>query len=171
MIVAITVWEHRVSPVFDSAQTLLIAEIQRNALVSTSYLAFDFDRPLELLRILREGAVGSIICGAISEGPANMLLAADFELISFIAGDVQRVLESLVKGDPLGEDFKMPGCGKNICCRGKIRRSFQLATSNAKDRTRIGTQRQSPMVGTERGDGSNNSATSAEISLRLSGKP
>ncbi len=91
-------------------------------LANTSYLTFDFDRPLELVRMLRAEKVKVIICGAIAEGPANMLLAAGFKLISFITGDVCRVLETLVKGDLLGEDFKMPGCGKNVCCRGKIRR-------------------------------------------------
>ena len=59
MNVAITVWEHRISPVFDSARTLLIAEIKDNALVSTSYLTFDFDRPLELLRMLRAEKVSN----------------------------------------------------------------------------------------------------------------
>ena len=129
MNVAITIWKHRISPVFDSARTLLIAEIKDNALASTSYLTFDLDRPLELFRMLRAQKVGIIICGAISEGPADMLLDAGFELISFIAGDIHRVLETLVKGDPLGEDFKMPGCGKNICCRGKIRRGFEINTN------------------------------------------
>lgn len=140
MIVAITVWEHRISPVFNSARTLLIAKIKDNALVSTLYLTFDFDRPLELLRMLRAQKVGIIICGAISEGPANMLLGAGFELISFIAGHIHRVLETLVKGDLLGEDFKMPGCGKNICCRGKIRRGFEIATLNDNDRRRRGRE-------------------------------
>lgn len=141
MNVAITIWKHRISPVFDSARTLLIAEIKDNALVNTSYLTFDLDRPLELLRMLRDQKVGIIICGAISEGPANMLQGAGFELISFIAGDVRRVLETFVEGDPLGEDFKMPGCGKNICCRGKIRRGSEIATLNDNWRKRRGRER------------------------------
>jgi predicted Fe-Mo cluster-binding NifX family protein len=132
--IAVTVWEHRISPVFDSARTLLIAEIKDKRLVSSSYLAFDFDRPLDLVRMLRAEKVRVIICGAIAEGPANMLLAAGFELISFIAGDVRRVLETFVMGDSLGEDFKMPGCGKNICCRGKIRRGREIGTSSDNDR-------------------------------------
>jgi predicted Fe-Mo cluster-binding NifX family protein len=125
-VVAITVWEHRISPVFDSARTLLIAEIKDKALVSISYRTFELERPLELVRMLRAENVRVIICGAVSEGPSDLLLAAGFELITFIAGDVRRVLETFVKGDPLGEDFKMPGCGKNICCRGKIRLGREL---------------------------------------------
>jgi predicted Fe-Mo cluster-binding NifX family protein len=168
--IAITVWENRISPVFDSARTLLIAEIKDNTLVRTSYSTFDFDRPFELLQILRAGEVRTIICGAISEGPANMFLDAGFELISFIAGDVHRVLENLVKGDRLGDDFKMPGCGKNICCRGKICRGFEIAALNDNDRKRRNRRRRSPTAVTEIGDDDNGSATSTEMSVRLSGE-
>jgi predicted Fe-Mo cluster-binding NifX family protein len=141
MNVAITVWENRISPVFDSGRTLLIAEIKDNVLVNTSYLTFDCDRPFELLRMLRAEKVTTIICGAISKGHTNMLLAAGFEPISFIAGDAHRVLEAFIKGDPLGEDFKMPGCGKNICCRGRIRRGSEIATLIGNDRKRRGRER------------------------------
>ena len=168
--IAITVWEHRISPVFDSGRTLLIAEIKNNTLVGTSYLTFDFDRPLELVRMLRAEKVNVIICGAIAEGPANMLLAAGFELISFIAGDVRRVLETFVKGDPLGEDFKMPGCGKNICCRGKIRHGREISMITDNGHRTMGRQLQSPPAVAQRGEDINDSATSAEMSVRLSGK-
>jgi predicted Fe-Mo cluster-binding NifX family protein len=130
MNVAITVWENRISPVFDSGRTLLVAEIKGNVLVNSSYLIFDFDHPLELFRMLHAEKVRTIICGAISEGHANMLLAEGFELISFITGDVHQVLKSFIKGDPLGEDFKMPGCGRNICCKGKIRRGHEIGAIN-----------------------------------------
>ncbi|MBU1565263.1 MAG: NifB/NifX family molybdenum-iron cluster-binding protein [Proteobacteria bacterium] len=132
--IAITVWDQRISPVFDSARTLLIAEIKENALVGTSFRKFDLDHSLALLQILRAEKVTTIICGAVSEGPAGMLMAAGFELISFVAGDVHRVLEAFIKGEQLGENFKMPGCGKNICCRGKIRRGREIGTLRNNDR-------------------------------------
>jgi predicted Fe-Mo cluster-binding NifX family protein len=167
--IAITVWEQRISPVFDSGRTLLIAEIKNHMVASSSYLTFDFDRPLELVRMLRAAQVKVIICGAISEGPANMLVAAGFTLISFITGDVRRVLATLVKGAPLGEDFKMPGCGKNVCCRGKIRRGREISMAidnggGAKGR------RPSPPVAAPKGDDMDGGATSAEMPGRLPGQ-
>jgi predicted Fe-Mo cluster-binding NifX family protein len=168
--IAVTVWEQRISPVFDSGRTLLIAEIKNNALVSTSYLTFDFHQPAELLQMLHAEKVKIIICGAISEGSANILLAAGFQLISFITGDVGQVLETFVKGDPLGEDFKMPGCGKDICCRGKIRRGREIGVLNDNGRQGRGRERRSPPVVTEIDDDNNDSATPAEMSARLSGK-
>jgi predicted Fe-Mo cluster-binding NifX family protein len=170
MNIAITVWEDRISPVFDSGRTLLIAEIRDNAVVRTSYLPFDFDRPLELLRLLRAEKVKIIISGAISQGQANMLLYEGFELISFVAGDVRRVLETFVKGGTLGEDFRMPGCDKNICCRGKIRRGRGLSNFDDNHRRGKGPQRQSTLAVPEISNGNNDSATSTEMSVRLSEK-
>jgi predicted Fe-Mo cluster-binding NifX family protein len=170
MNIAITVWEDRISPVFDSGRTLLIAKIKDNAVVSTAYLPFDFDRPLEFLRMLRSEKIKIIISGAISEGQANMLLAEGYELISFIAGDVRRVLETFAKGETLGEDFRMPGCCKNICCRGKIRRGRELSTFNDNLRRVKGLQRQSSSAVPEISNNNNDSATSTEKSVRLSEK-
>lgn len=120
--------------------------------------------------MLRAEKVKTIICGAICEGPANMLLAEGFELISFIAGDVHQVLESFIKAASLGEDFKMPGCGKNICCRGRIRRGHEISTLNENGRRGKGRERRSPPVTTKTSDDNNDSATSTEMSVRLSEK-
>lgn len=127
-----TVWGQRVSPVFDSARTLLIAEIDGNVLVGSSHLAFDPERLLELLQMLRAQQVTVIICGAVSEGPAAMIEAAGVELIPFIAGDVRHVLDNYLQGQPFSADFSMPGCGKNICCRGKIRRGREIGPAPGK---------------------------------------
>lgn len=121
-----TVWGERVSPVFDAARTLLIAHIDGNCVHGTSLVAFDPDRPLELLHLLRAQQVVVIICGAVSEGPAAMIEAAGVQLIPFIAGDTQQVLHHYLQGRPFNGQFRMPGCGKNVCCRGKIRRGHGL---------------------------------------------
>lgn len=124
--IAVTVWGQRVSPVFDSARTLLIVEIDGGTMGNVSSLAFDSDRPLELLQMLRAQQVTVVICGAVSEEPAAMLEAAGVEVIPFIAGDVGQVLERYCQGQPLGPEFRMPGCGRGICCRGKIRRGREI---------------------------------------------
>lgn len=121
-----TVWGYRVSPVFDAARTLLIAEIEADILVNSWHLGFDPNQPWELVRLLRTQQALTLICGAISEGPALLLEAAGLELIPFIAGDVGTVLEQYLQGRQFGVDFRMPGCAKKICCRGKIRRGRGL---------------------------------------------
>jgi predicted Fe-Mo cluster-binding NifX family protein len=126
--IAVTVWGQRVSPVFDSARTLLIAEVNGKSLTGTFRIAFDPERLLELLHLLRAQQVTLIVCGAVSEGPAAMIEAAGVELIPFIAGEVHQVLEHYLQGRPFDQHFRMPGCGKNICCRGRIRRGRGIQT-------------------------------------------
>ena len=59
--IAVTVWGQRVSPVFDAAGTMLIAEIEGNVLINSTSLAFDPQRPRELLRLLQERRVSCLI--------------------------------------------------------------------------------------------------------------
>lgn len=115
MNVAITLWENRISPVFDSAQTLLIAEIREARVVDRKIRVFHagmFDRFIELLHNLE---VRVLICGALCAGQANTLEALGVTIISFIAGDAEKVLEQYVRGDDLA-DFAMPGCRWRRCC-------------------------------------------------------
>jgi predicted Fe-Mo cluster-binding NifX family protein len=126
--IAVTVWGQRVSPVFDSARNLLIAEFVDGSIANISSLEFDPDRPSKLAQLLRAQNIGVIICGAVSEGPASMLEAAGIELIPFIAGDVRKVLETFIRGNSEWTEFTMPGCGRKICCRGKIRRGRELVS-------------------------------------------
>lgn len=126
MKVAVTVWEDRVSPVFDSAGNLLIAEIENARIINTSYQQFDPEMVLQLARMLRAQGVDVIICGAVSEDPATLLEAAGFELIPFIAGDVDQVLKNFIKEKPVWTELIMPGCGRNICCRGRIRKGLKM---------------------------------------------
>jgi predicted Fe-Mo cluster-binding NifX family protein len=126
MKVAITVWNQRISPVLESARTLLIAEIEKKEVVCLTQVSCDLERTHEVLRLLRAEGVETLICGAVSEEPAKLLVDAGIQLLAFIAGDAQQVLQVFVEGKPLGEQFHMPGCGKNICCRGKIRLGHHL---------------------------------------------
>lgn len=111
---------------FDSARTLLIAEIDGNTVTGTAHLTFDPERPLELVQMLLRQRVALVICGAVSEQPAAMLEAAGIRLMPFVAGDVRQILERYVQGHSLDSEFRMPGCGKNFCCRGKIRRGREI---------------------------------------------
>ncbi len=43
MKIALTVWGNRISPVFDSAQTLLVAQIKNDKVIKKSYERFDSD--------------------------------------------------------------------------------------------------------------------------------
>ena len=68
------------------------------------------------LRQLEELDVRVLICGALCEGPVRFLESHDIEVIPFITGEAEKILESYVQGKDLKE-FAMPGCGHAGCCR------------------------------------------------------
>ncbi len=116
---AVTVWEDRISPVFDSARMLLIAEIENAKVTNRRYERFNPDIPSRLLNTLTELGVEVLICGAISEVPATIIEAGGIKLIPFIAGYADEVLACYAAGKQNIPEFLMPGCGRKRCRQGK----------------------------------------------------
>jgi predicted Fe-Mo cluster-binding NifX family protein len=111
MKIAVTVWENRISPVFDASRRLLVAEIENARIGERSYLIFDATRPFDLAKILTSLDVSVLICGAISEVPANIIAAGGITLLPFISGAVDQVLRVYAEGGSLAPAYVMPGCG------------------------------------------------------------
>ncbi|PIE58638.1 MAG: dinitrogenase iron-molybdenum cofactor biosynthesis domain-containing protein [Desulfobulbus propionicus] len=121
LIVAVTVWEDRVSPVFDTARTLLIAEITDAKISNTYYQPFTPEPVFQCIRVLQDQKVAALICGAVSRELADGLEAAGLEVIPFITGNIDVVLNNLVAGCQEWTPLKMPGCSRAVCCRGRMR--------------------------------------------------
>lgn len=119
MVVAITIWGERISPVFDSSKTLLIVEIVENRIVDRSRESFAPDQLSFLERRLKELRVSTVISGAISEKPAHFLEDSGFVLIPFISGFVDDVLECITNEKPIAPKFLMPGCRCQKRMRGR----------------------------------------------------
>jgi len=116
MNVAITVWDQRISPVFDAAETLLIAKVKESEIIGRKMRSFQSGRFDRFVQLLDEMNVRVLICGALCAGPANLLESHNIHVISFIAGDAEQVLQLYVQGKELDE-FAMPGCRWRRCCR------------------------------------------------------
>lgn len=112
MKVALTTWEDRISPVFDAARNLLIAEIENGEVRDRRYEALFPEMPAQLGDRLKHLGVEVLICGAISQLPAAVIEAGGIELIPFIGGNVEDVLLSYAKGKRIVPVFSMPGCGR-----------------------------------------------------------
>ena len=110
MKIAVTVWEDRISPVFDASRRLLVATIENSRIVERSYVIFDPGLPANLAKILLRLEVPVLICGAVSQVPATILTAAGVTLVPFIAGQVEPVLAAYAQGMSLAPTFIMPGC-------------------------------------------------------------
>lgn len=113
MKVALTVWGKRISPVFDSAQMLLISEIENSKVINRTYKTFDPEASHQLAGLLNKQKISVLICGAISEEPANMIETCGVKLIPFISGTVDEVLQSYAQSNSIVPTYLMPGCRRN----------------------------------------------------------
>ena len=110
MKVALTVWGKRISPVFDSAQMLLISEIENSKIIKKEYETFNPESSHQLADLLNKQKISVLICGAISEVPANMIETYGIKLIPFISGSVDEILQSYAQNESILPNYLMPGC-------------------------------------------------------------
>ncbi len=123
MRIAITIWGNRISPVFDAARTLLVAQIENRMILKKSYTHFDPDSPRDLIRILKKMETTTLICGAISTEPADFIVENNIKLISFVTGNALDFLDSFATRQAIEKGHMMPGCSIDYCRRQKCRQS------------------------------------------------
>jgi predicted Fe-Mo cluster-binding NifX family protein len=114
MKVALTVWEDRISPVFDAARMLMIADIENGQILNRRMAAFSPEMSLRLSGHLKQLGIDVLICGAISRLPAGMIEAGGVQLIPFIGGHTEAVLAAYAGGQPIASKYSLPGCGRRI---------------------------------------------------------
>lgn len=106
---AVTVWGNRISPVFDSASTLLVAEITDKKISGQYYTAFDPQSPADLVHTLKKHHVTTLVCGAISKTPASLMMDRHIHLIPFVTGNVREFLDSFARDQIVAKKHRMPG--------------------------------------------------------------
>ena len=108
--IAITAWGNRVSPVFDAARTLLVAQIENQTIQTQTYTEFCPDAILELVSLLTKMKVSTLICGAISTKPADTIVENHIRLVSFVSGNALDILNSFASRHTIDQTHMMPGC-------------------------------------------------------------
>ncbi len=131
MKLAITPWNGRVAPVFDSSERLLILDrapyvpsmerLSMDGRLRAEELSVDGDpmgeefdisqkAPAQKVRFLADQGVEQLICGAISKDLEILLRDQGIDVYSFIAGDVDVVLHAWITGQLDTPIYAMPGC-------------------------------------------------------------
>jgi predicted Fe-Mo cluster-binding NifX family protein len=111
MKVALTVWENRISPLFDCARTLLIVDITDQTATGRYFEPFHCESPSSRAAKLSDLKVQVLICGAVSDLFANMVETYGIRIIPFVAGAVDEVIDAYLTGAISSSKFQMPGCG------------------------------------------------------------
>ena len=111
-IIAVTLWENRISPVFDASRSVLLIESESGQEINRSEVLFKSDSPHEKAHELSELGVHTVICGAISESYFSALESAGIHVEAFIAGEADQIVCAILKGKKINGKYCMPGCGR-----------------------------------------------------------
>ena len=122
MLVAIPVHNKRVSPVFDTAQHVLIVDIEAGQESARTEHDVASLSPWQRTKLLSEHGVSQLICGAISIPMMHMLVANGVRITNNIAGSVEEVLRAYTAGTLPSSEFMMPGCRRRR--RSKFRHGY-----------------------------------------------
>jgi predicted Fe-Mo cluster-binding NifX family protein len=119
MKVALTVWDGRISPVFDVCREALVLTIEDNVVASRASENIDAANAALKVDRLRALGVETLICGAISEPLHHELTARGVKVLGFVAGEIDEVVQAFLSGRLPGPSLAMPGCcGKQNRFRG-----------------------------------------------------
>lgn len=117
MKVAISVWNGRISPVFDVSRKILILTVAHGAVTERREETFGEDDPVRKAGKLAEWKVRNLLCGAISRPLAGLFAAYGIRTIPFLAGEAEEVIEAYLAGRLPDRRLAMPGC----CRVGRLR--------------------------------------------------
>jgi predicted Fe-Mo cluster-binding NifX family protein len=110
MKIAVTAWEDRISPVFDTARQVTFFEVQDRQAKTAGEMQLGDEDPARRIQRLKDMGVDALICGAVSRPVAASVQVAGIRLIPFVAGPVADVLKAYLEGSLTAPAFQMPGC-------------------------------------------------------------
>lgn len=124
MKVAFTIWNGRISPVFDTARELLLLELEDDRIVSETHEQLPDADAARCVAKLHDLGISTLVCGAISRPMADMLAACGIRLMPFVAGDIMAVVAAYRNRQLPNATFMMPGC----CTPGRRRMGRRCTT-------------------------------------------
>lgn len=112
MILALAIFEERISAIFDNTSQLLLVSIKDNLVTKTRKINFSPLYTAEMVQKLKQEAVAVLICGAISDFMRRAVESNGTEVISWISGSVPKVLDAWLNNTM--EELVMPGCCRSF---------------------------------------------------------
>lgn len=109
--VGISVWNGRISPVFDTAGELLLITLDANRETGRRHERLTEADAHRRARRLFELGVNVLICGAISRSLALACAALKVRVVPWRAGPAEEALRAYVAGHLGDREWSMPGCG------------------------------------------------------------
>jgi predicted Fe-Mo cluster-binding NifX family protein len=121
MTVAIPSWQQRISPVLDTAMSLLIVTCRNGRETSRREILLGPLTPDAFTRSVVELRVDVLLCAALSQELQRALEQRGVQVQPHLCGDVNEVLHAFGCGQLNRAVFHMPGCGCGDCCHRSAR--------------------------------------------------
>ena len=109
MKIAITVWGNKISPVFETAEHLLLVDIVDAVEQNRELIKMNGLLPVQKITLLEDLNVQLLVCGAITRELESSFDANKVKIISFVCGNVEQLISAVSHGEPVRDMFGMPG--------------------------------------------------------------
>ena len=110
MKIAIPIYNGSISNVFDFAHRLFLVDIENGKEANRSEVALENQSLPQRVGKLKSLEVDVLVCGAISRVLANMITASGIELLPYVTGRIDDILQAYLAGQLVKPEFAMPGC-------------------------------------------------------------
>ncbi len=107
---AFSLWNERIAPVFDVARNFRIVETIEKGIIGQSERRFSTDDTQERVLRLATLQVEQLVCGAITRSSCYALTEHSIQVVSFVAGELEQVIQAWLSGSLTDGHFAMPGC-------------------------------------------------------------
>lgn len=106
MKVAIPHFGEDVAPCFEYSASIAIFTVRGTTVVGQMEFTLQSGEAFDRVRLLRDQNVATLICGGVQESFENLLQASGIRVISWVTGDVRKLLELFMRGE------LVPGSGR-----------------------------------------------------------
>ena len=110
MKLAIPIYNSNISNVFDFAHRLLLVDIENGKEANRSEVALESQSLPQRVEQIKNLEASVLVCGAISRVLANMITASGIEVLPYVTGSIDDVLQAYLTGQLVRPEFSMPGC-------------------------------------------------------------
>jgi predicted Fe-Mo cluster-binding NifX family protein len=107
---AFACWDKRIAPVFDTAGQIQVVKRELGKIALETQEMPSEELPMQkALRLVGLG-VETLVCGAISRTLDTVICSYGIQVVPFVAGDLDEVIQAWLRGSLKHESFRMPGC-------------------------------------------------------------
>ncbi|CAM3551202.1 hypothetical protein VA7868_03942 [Vibrio aerogenes CECT 7868] len=107
---AFTIWNDRISPVFDVAGHILLVDVNHPKGMTAGEVLSLPQKTADKLTFLCNQEVNVLVCGAISQPLLHAVKSCRIQVFPFCAGDISELVSAWKSGELVQARFAMPGC-------------------------------------------------------------